>query len=203
MTGDETAGGAAAAERDAEGGPADLGQASAEPAEPSIEDLQAQLEAANQAQARARADYQNLQRRSAEERQEFAGYTLASVVLNFLPVLDDLNRAIESAEGELAEHPWMDGVRLVQQKFDGVLEAAGVTEIATEDVAFDPNVHEAMGYVAGPEGRVVHRLERGYVIGSRVVRASRVMVGDGSSDRSDEQAEAGPSAEADEEAAEQ
>ena len=179
MTNDETAGGPAAPER--EDGSADPSEAP-----PSVEELQAQLEAAQLAHARALADYQNLQRRSGEERQEFAGYTLASVLLNFLPILDDLNRAIESADEDLAEHPWMEGVRLVQQKFNAVLEAAGVTEIAAEGETFDPNVHEAMGYVAGPESRVIHRVERGYVLGSRVIRPARVMVGDGSDAASNE-----------------
>lgn len=172
MTTDETAS-AAAPEHDADASE-DRG------AEPTVEDLQAELERVRQAHARALADYQNLQRRSAEERKEYAGYTLASVVLNFLPILDDLSRALDSAEDDIAEHPWIEGVRLVQQKFNATLEAAGVTEIAAEGEAFDPNVHEAMGYVPGPEGRVVHHLERGYAIGDRVVRPARVMVGDGS-----------------------
>lgn len=171
MTSDETAS-AAAPNHDAD--------ASEDGAEPTVEDLQAELESVRQAHARALADYQNLQRRSAEERKEYAGYTLASVVLNFLPILDDLNRALDSAEDDIAEHPWIEGVRLVQQKFNAVLEAAGVKEIAVEGQAFDPNVHEAIGYVPGPEGRVVHHLERGYAIGDRVVRPARVMVGDGS-----------------------
>lgn len=171
MTTDETAS-AAAPDHDAD---AEDGGA-----EPTVEDLQAELESVRQAHARALADYQNLQRRSAEERKEYAGYTLASVVLNFLPILDDLDRALDSTDDDIAEHPWIEGVRLVQQKFNAVLEAAGVTEIAAEGEAFDPNLHEAVGYVPGPEGQVVHHLERGYAIGDRVVRPARVMVGDGS-----------------------
>jgi molecular chaperone GrpE len=176
MTTDETA---SAAAPEHEGGDAATDADAAE--EPTIADLQAELDAVRQAHARAVADYQNLQRRSAEERKEYAGYTLASVVLNFLPILDDLSRALESAEDDINEHPWTEGVRLVQHKFNAVLEAAGVTEIPAEGEAFDPKVHEAMGYVPGPEGQVMHRVERGYAIGERVVRPARVMVGDGSS----------------------
>jgi molecular chaperone GrpE len=176
MTTDETAS-AAAPEQNAGDDGADANGA----AEPTVEDLQTELESVRQAHARAIADYQNLQRRSAEERKEYAGYTLASVVLNFLPILDDLTRALESAEDDINEHPWTEGVRLVEQKFNAVLEAAGVTEIAAEGEAFDPNLHEAMAYVPGPDGQVVHRSERGYAIGDRIVRPARVMVGDGSS----------------------
>lgn len=193
MTSDETASGPTAPERESSAGgdasgdtPSDASSDQAAEVTTDVEELQAELEVARHAHARALADYQNLQRRSTEERQEFAGYTLASVVLNFLPILDDLNRALESAEDDLTDHPLTEGVRLVQQKFNAVLEAAGVTEIAAEGETFDPNVHEAMGDVPGPEGRVVHRVERGYLLGSRVVRAARVMVGDGTVVAADE-----------------
>ena len=189
MTSDETASGPTAPERESSAGgdpSRDTPSDQAPEVTTDVEELQAELEVASHAHARALADYQNLQRRSAEERQEFAGYTLASVVLNFLPILDDLNRALESAEDDLTDHPLTEGVRLVQQKFNAVLEAAGVTEIAAEGETFDPNVHEAMGYVSGPEGRVVHRVERGYLLGSRVVRPARVMVGDGTAAAADE-----------------
>jgi molecular chaperone GrpE len=142
-----------------------------------IDALRAELEETRAQFMRARADYQNLERRSQEERREFGRYQLTSLVLNFLPVLDDLERALELA-GD-ASDAWLEGVRLVEQKFRGVLEAAGVTEIEALGLPFDPKRHEAVTAAPGPEGRVVQVTRRGYVLQERVIRPASVVVGSG------------------------
>lgn len=149
------------------------------PAAESVETLRAELEQARAQHLRAVADYQNLQRRAQEERAEFARYQLTASVLNFLPVLDDLERAVESAHDDIRDHPWVEGIRLVMQKFRGVLEAAGVAEIHALHQAFDPAKHEAVGSAPGPDGTVVRVLRRGYTLQDRVMRAAMVLVGDG------------------------
>src|SRR5262249_13645815 len=88
------------------------------PAEASLE---TELDELRNKYLRAVADYQNLRRRSDEERKEWARYTLTSVIVNYLPVLDDLDRALESVDSEIAEHRWVEGVRNVERKFRGVL----------------------------------------------------------------------------------
>lgn len=145
----------------------------------STEALRAELEQARQQQLRAVADYQNLQRRAQEERAEFGRFQLTALVVNFLPVLDDLERAVESAHDDIRDHPWVEGIRLVLQKFRGVLEAAGVQEIHALHQSFTPERHEAAGTAPGPEGVVVRILRRGYVLNDRVVRPAMVMVGGG------------------------
>lgn len=145
----------------------------------SIEELRAALEETQQQYLRAVADYQNLQRRAKEERAEFGRYQLTALILNFLPVLDDLERAVESVDADVADRPWVEGVRLVHQKFRGVLEATGVTEAHALNQPFDPARHEAMGSAPGPEGEVVRVLRRGYELEGRMVRAAMVMVGSG------------------------
>ena len=131
---------------------------------------------------RAVADYQNLRRRSAEERSELRMQLLAGLVGGYLGVLDDLDRALGSLEQheELSGHPWVSGVVLVGQKFASLLEESGVSEIAAEGEPFDPRRHEAIGYQPGPEGLVVAVAQRGFEAGSQVVRPARVVVGDGS-----------------------
>lgn len=143
-----------------------------------LEALRAELDDMKQQFLRARADYQNLQRRAQEERQEFGRYQLVSLVLNILPVLDDLQRALEAAEGQ-ADVAWLEGIRLVEQKFRGTLEAAGVQEIHALNQPFNPEQHEAVGAAPGPEGRVVHIVQRGYMLQDRVIRAAMVLVGNG------------------------
>lgn len=157
-------------------------EATASPAaagEPALESLRADLEAARAAHARAAADYQNLLRRSRDERTEWGAAAVAGAVSAFLPVLDDLERAIDATPGELSEQPWAEGVRLVMQKFRGVLEQSGVTEIHALGKPFDPVRHEAAGTAPGPAGAVVHLVRRGYALGDRVVRPAMVMVGAG------------------------
>ena len=141
--------------------------------------LREELEQARAQHQRAVADYQNLERRSREERAEVGRLAMADAVRSFLPVLDDLDRAIESAEGEHGEAAWLQGIRLVAQKFRNVLQQHGVEEIHALGQPFDPNRHEAVGSAPGPEGQVVHLLQRGYLVRDRVLRPALVMVGSG------------------------
>ena len=145
----------------------------------SLESLHAELEHVRGQHLRAVADYQNLQRRAQEERAEYGRYQLTASVLNFLPVLDDLERAVESAHDDIRDHPWVEGIRLVQHKFGSVLESAGVTELHALNQPFDPAKHEAVGSAPGPDGMVVRVLRRGYQLNDRVMRAAMVLVGDG------------------------
>lgn len=148
-------------------------------AELNVDALREELDAARAAQARAMADYANLQRRSREERAEVSRVALSSVVSGFLPVLDDLDRAVEAAESADHGASWIDGLRLVGQKFRQVLEQHGVTELDAQDQAFDPMRHESIGAVPGPDGQVVQVLRRGYALQDRVIRPAMVMVGNG------------------------
>ena len=147
--------------------------------EETVESLRAELDQARAQHLRAIADYQNLQRRAQEERAEFGRYQLTASLLNFLPVLDDLERAVESPHEDIKAHAWVEGVELVLQKFRSVLESAGVTEILALGGPFDPAKHEAVGSAPGPDGTVVRVLRRGYVLNDKVIRAAMVLVGDG------------------------
>jgi molecular chaperone GrpE len=143
------------------------------------DELRVEVERARAQHQRAVADYQNLVRRSREERAEIGRLQLGAIVSGFLPALDDLDRAIESVDADLAGRPWVEGVRLVAQKFRGVLEAAGVEEIHALAQPFDPTKHEAVGQAPGPEGTVVHLARKGYAVGDRVIRPAMVLVGSG------------------------
>jgi len=126
---------------------------------------------------RAAADYQNLKRRAEKEREEYGRLATASLIINILPLLDDLERALRSVDMRLAGLTWVDGIGLIYRKFQAVLEAAGVSEIKAEGETFDPNVHEAVMYGEGEEGKVVAEIQKGYRLGDRVVRPAMVVVG--------------------------
>jgi molecular chaperone GrpE len=152
----------------------------------SVESLRAQLEeeraragAYYQSWQRAAADFQNYKRRTEEERQKNVLYANLALVLNVLPVIDDLERALTSIDVKLAGLQWVEGVRQIVRKFQGALEASGVQEIPADGRDFDPNLHEAIAQDAGEEHKVVRVVQKGYTMGERVIRPAMVIVGNG------------------------
>lgn len=127
---------------------------------------------------RARADYENLKKRSQQEVAERSTLATATVLLTLLPVVDDFERALES-DKEQDPLAWADGVQLIQKKLFHFLEQVGAQPIAAEGQAFDPKFHEAIGKASGREGYVVTQVLKGYLLGQRVLRPSQVIVGNG------------------------
>jgi molecular chaperone GrpE len=128
---------------------------------------------------RAAADYQNYKRRVEQEREEMGRFSNAALIINLLPLLDDLERALQNVDARLAGLTWLDGVRLIHRKFQAVLEANGVSEIPTDGETFDPRVHEAIMFGEGEEGKVISVAQKGYKLGDRVLRPALVVVGQG------------------------
>jgi molecular chaperone GrpE len=128
---------------------------------------------------RAEADFENYKKRVDQERVESAKFAGMTLILNILPVLDDLDRAFKSLPEKLAHLTWTDGVRLIHRKLQATLEAQGVTEIKAIGEVFDPSVHEAVGETAGEEGRVIEEAQKGYRLHGRVIRPAFVIVGNG------------------------
>jgi molecular chaperone GrpE len=176
-------------DEDAPGGdPADVPSSQAEaPAEPqTLEDakalLQKEKEEAQRFLAnwqRAEADFVNYKRRVEQERAEAGRLANAALIINILPVLDDLERALASLNIQLVGLTWFDGIRLIYRKLQLVLESAGVTQIEAEGQPFDPRFHEAVMYGDGEEGKVVAEVQRGYKLHDRVLRPAMVVVGKG------------------------
>lgn len=126
---------------------------------------------------RLAADFDNYRKRELRDRQQLVARSGERVVTKLLPVLDDLERALEAAE-QHEEAKVLDGVRMTRDALAGVLASEGVDEIAA-DGAFDPHVHEALMTqpADGVEsGTVVQVVQRGYRIGDAVLRPARVVV---------------------------
>ena len=173
-------------ERPAEDAPEPSAQAEPVEAEAEPETLEAQLEKASaEAQRylanwqRAEADFSNYKRRMEQERDEARRTANAALIINVLPVLDDLERALASLDISLAGLTWFDGIRLIYRKLLLVLESAGVRQIEAEGQPFDPRFHEAVMHGPGPEGKVVAEVQRGYKLHDRVLRPAMVVVGKG------------------------
>jgi molecular chaperone GrpE len=144
-----------------------------------LEDERQKAQSYMQNWQRAAADYQNFKRRVEEERSETARFANAALVINLLPLVDDLDRALMTVDSSLAGLTWVDGIRLIHRKFLALLEMVGVEEIAADGETFDPAVHEAVAQQPGPENKVISVVQKGYKLGDRVVRPAMVVVGDG------------------------
>lgn len=129
---------------------------------------------------RTEADFENYKKRVEQERAESAKFAGAPLILNILPVLDDLERAFKVIPDKLAHLTWTEGIRLIHRKLQATLEAQGVTEIKSLGETFDPSVHEAVGQTEGEEGKVIEEAQKGYTLHGRVIRPSFVLVGDSS-----------------------
>lgn len=126
---------------------------------------------------RAAADFQNYKRRNEQERVELGRLANAALMINILPLIDDFDRAMQNVDSSIAGLTWMDGIRLIHRKFQMLLDAAGVTEIEADGQTFDPNVHEAVTFGEGEDGKVVSVVQKGYKLGDRVIRPAMVVVG--------------------------
>jgi len=133
--------------------------------------------APDEAYLRLAADFDNYRKRVAREHAEVSARANERLLNELLPVLDDLERALEAAT-EHEEAKLEEGVRLVHRALVGLVERHGLSEIDT-DGAFDPHVHEALLTQPGDgadEGTVLQVLQKGYRLGDRVLRPARVIV---------------------------
>ncbi len=172
----------------AQGAPADLAAEAVErdiaAVELDVEELLARLQDAEAKRdeylddlRRLAADFDNYRKRSARDQQAFVARAGERVVVKLLPVLDDLERALEAVE-QHEEAKVLDGVRMTKDALAGVLLSEGVEEIAVEG-AFDPHFHEAL--MSQPaegvaSGTVVQVVQRGYKIGDAVLRPALVVI---------------------------
>jgi len=125
---------------------------------------------------RLAADFDNYKKRAARERSEYIALANERLIGELIPILDDLERALNAAE-EHQEAQLEEGVELVHRSLAALLARHGVTPISTEG-KFDPHVHEAL--LSQPseaeEGSVLDVVQKGYKLGERVVRPARVVV---------------------------
>ncbi len=130
--------------------------------EDNISDIENQLK-------RALADYQNLEKRIAEERGSFARTANRDLVLKLLPVLDNLFLAQNHIQDE--------GLNLSIKKFLDVLKEEGVEKVETKDQPFDPNTMECVSVQEGEENKVLEELRPGFIMEEKTLRPAQVVVG--------------------------
>ncbi|ELE5891214.1 nucleotide exchange factor GrpE [Vibrio fluvialis] len=129
---------------------------------------------------RARAEVENMRRRSELEIDKARKYALSRFVEELLPVLDNLERAIQAADGENEiVKPILEGVELTHKTFVDAVAKFGLKEINPEGEAFNPEFHQAMSIQESPDHQsntVMFVMQKGYELNGRVVRPAMVMV---------------------------
>jgi molecular chaperone GrpE len=150
----------------------------AEPSDP-IAELRAEVDSLKDSLLRAKADFQNLQRRSGIERAEAVRYANVELMRSLLGVLDDFERSLAAAGSSDEAKPVVDGVRLVYENLLKALRQHGLEPIEALHRPFDPHFHEAIMQQPSsehPEGTVLEEAARGYKLRDRVIRPTKVIV---------------------------
>ena len=122
---------------------------------------------------RVQADFDNYRKRSQKEKEDYKAFATADLLSDLLTIVDDLDRALEHNKDD---NDFVTGVKSVRKNLMKVLESKGLKEIDTSG-KFDPNYHEAFGMVeADTDGDIAEVFQKGYSIGSRVLRTAKVKV---------------------------
>ena len=130
---------------------------------------------------RLQAEFDNFRKRTIREKMDLIQSGGSDVLKAILPILDDMQRAIAASEKSDDIAALREGERLVVQKFIDTLRQKKVVEIEALDAPFDENLHEAVARFAAGEdkrGKVIDVIERGYMLGDKVLRFAKVVVGE-------------------------
>jgi len=133
---------------------------------------------------RTQADFANYKRRTAQELEQKIRDANGGLLTQLLPVIDDLRRALANVPADLADQAWPQGIALIGQKLENILQKQGLEQIGGEGDRFDPHIHEAVAYEEHPvydEGQVASVYSIGYRLNDRVLRPAQVVVARGSS----------------------
>jgi molecular chaperone GrpE len=125
---------------------------------------------------RSQAEFQNFRKRLDRDNETMYNSMKGDIIKKVLPVLDDLERALENRPTEDA---WANGIELVVHKFESILESEGVKKIEALGKEFDPNFHEAISHEptdGAQSGHVIGVVRNGYMLGERVIRPALVRV---------------------------
>jgi molecular chaperone GrpE len=124
----------------------------------------------------------NYRKRTDLERSELLKSANADLIRRLLPVIDDMERGFETIPAELANLPWVEGMRLIGRKMLAILEQEGVTQYSALGEAFDPTFHDAITMEPtdpANDGKVIGEIQKGYKVRDRVLRPALVRVGQG------------------------
>lgn len=152
-----------------------------DPSKNEAEDTIKELQEFKDKYLRLYSEFENFRKRTNKEKLELISTANERLILELLPVLDDFERAEKSMTEATEVEAVKDGVNLIKEKFAKVLEAKGLKPIDAKGKDFDSELHEGITQIPAPEeglkGKVVDEVERGYKLGEKVIRYSKVVIG--------------------------
>lgn len=165
---------------------ADEGKEQAAQAEQSkdekVAELTAQLEEMKDKYLRLTAEFDNYRKRTLKEKADLLKYSSEEVLKDLLPVIDDFDRALKAIETANDINAVKDGIALIVNKFNDFLKAKGVKEIEAIGKDLDTDLHEAITKIPVQEeaqkGKIVDVIQKGYMLHDKVMRFSKVVVGE-------------------------
>ena len=145
---------------------------------PVVVELQQKIDELTEALQRERADAENIRRRHEQQISGLKNLVKSQVVLDLLPAIDNLERALKHVPKELEGNDYVKGVEGTVKQFDKVLSDLGVEKIKTIGEVFDPALHEAVGIEEGDGDLEVicEELQSGYIVDGEVIRHAMVKV---------------------------
>lgn len=153
--------------------------AAAGPSSEALQAVEAERDDFRNRMMRVAADLENFRKRTVREKDDLRKYGIDRVVLELLPVLDNLERALEHADKSADSTTIVDGVRMVQRQFVTALEKHGVAGFDAKGEHFDPQKHEAIQQIETTEhqtGLVLEEYQKGYYLHERLIRPALVVV---------------------------
>jgi len=144
-----------------------------------IIEFEQELEKSRDRYLRFAAEFDNYRKRTRKEFQQLIESAEEKLIFELLPVLDNLERVISQDHSELAVKEFIDGIKIITNQFSEVLKKAGVEPFESVGKEFEPNLHDAMMQVDGDGAEpniIVQEIEKGYMIGSKVLRHAKVTV---------------------------
>jgi molecular chaperone GrpE len=151
-------------------------------AEEQLEKSEAELLELKDKHIRLQAEFDNYRKRTLKERMELLKTASESLLISILPVIDDFDRAMQTLNMMEEENHLKDGVKLIYSKFQDFLKQNGVKEIEAKEKSFDTDLHEAITKIPAPndelKGKIVDVVQKGYFLNDKVIRHSKVVIGD-------------------------
>jgi len=146
-----------------------------------LADAEAEVAELKDKYLRLLAEFENFKKRTFREKLETMKTAAQDTVSALLPVLDDFDRAKKTAEDESSTEQFSEGVTLVYQKLNNILNQKGLEAMESTGLDFDPELHEAITEIPAPSpdlvGKVVDTIETGYTLKEKIIRHAKVVVG--------------------------
>jgi len=147
-----------------------------------IAELTAGLAASNDKYLRLSAEFDNFRKRTLKEKMDLMKNASESVIVSFLPVIDDVERAIKAIETSDNLETTKEGINLIYNKFKDFTKQNGVVEMEAKGMELNTDHHEAITKIPAPseelKGKIVEVLQKGYLLNDKVIRYAKVVIGE-------------------------